>query len=105
MNKQVIHILVQVSFFPLFSFLPREVMRLLMALLGMRALLQGSTLPLLVSAQASDLTVGGGWSRALFSEPEWSVTVVLEIQTRPTSALSNSAEPLGLWETPRGLLD
>ena len=80
-------------------------MRLLMALLGMRALLQGSGLTLLVSAQASDLTVGGGWSRALFSEPEWSVTVVLEIQTRPTSALSNSAEPLGLWETPRGLLD
>ena len=67
LNKQVIQILVQVSFFPLF-FLPREVVRLLAALLGRRALLQGSGLVLLISAQASDLTAGGGWSRALLSE-------------------------------------
>ena len=83
MNKQVIQILAQVSFFPLFSFLPREILCLLVALLGRRALLQGSGLVLLASAPASDLTAGGGWSQALLSEPRWSVTVVLGIQTRP----------------------
>ena len=104
LNKQIIQNLVQVSSFPLFSFLRREVIRLLMALLGMRALLRGSGLTPHVSVlrpRTSPSKVAGGSAlRAWWHDR--SLSWGFKPAPPRLSATAQSRSSAG--ESPRGLL-